>query len=241
MSGASTKLAEWTQEKTYQYTASKGFTLDNIYVEGREYTDADTILAILNIEKSDPILMFDPASARKMLEKISWVKQAKVERQLPNSIYVNITERTPMAIWQRNKTLSLIDTQGVILTDKKLNRFKDFIILVGEDVPDRAPDLFNLLSAEPEIFNKIEAAKSVSNRRWDLVLKSGAVVKLPEEEVSLALSRLARMQADENIMDKNIKTIDVRELTRITVRTKPGAVREYKANFQTSSSDGDAI
>ncbi len=241
MSGASASISQWAQNKVYSYTANKGFVVENIYVEGRSHTDVDTILAILNIEKDDPILMFDPASARKMLEKISWVKQAKVERQLPNSIYVNITERTPMAIWQRNKTLSLIDTEGVILTDQKLNRFKDFIILVGDDVPTRAPDLFNLLTVEPEIFNKIEAAKSVSNRRWDLVLKSGAVVKLPEEEVSLALSRLARMQADENIMDKNIKTIDVRELTRITVRTKPGAVREYKANFQASSSDGDAI
>jgi len=145
-----------------------------------------------------------------------------------------------MAIWQRNKRLSLIDTEGVVLTDRKLKRFKDFIIVVGDDVPERAGDLFTLLGSEPEVYANIEAAKSISNRRWDLVLKSGAVVKLPEEEVALALRRLAVMQEDENIMDKNIKVIDVRELNRITVRTKPGAVREYKAGFQ-SPAAGDAI
>jgi cell division protein FtsQ len=240
MSGASTTLAHWAQNKTLDYTADKGFRLANIYVEGRHYSDADAILAILNVEKHDPIFMVEPDAAREMLEKISWIKTAKVERQLPDSLYVKIEERTPMAIWQRDKNLSLIDTEGVVLTDKNLGRFKDFIILVGDDVPQRAPDLFKLLASEPEIYNKIEAAKSISNRRWDLVLKSGAIVKLPEEEVPLALRRLAKMQEDENILDKNIKSIDVRELTRITVRTKPGAVREYKANFQISP-NGDAI
>lgn len=140
-----------------------------------------------------------------------------------------------MALWQRNKQLSLIDTHGVILTDKNLGDFKDYIVVVGADVPERAPDFMKLLAAEPEILNKIEAAKSISGRRWDITLKSGAVVKLPENEIPLALRRLAKMQEEENIMDKDISVIDVREMTRITVRTKPGAVHEYRANFNANS------
>lgn len=240
MSDASTRLGQWASNKTLDITASKGFEVSDIYVVGRHYTDIDAIRAVINIKKGDPLLMFDPDAAQIMLEKLSWVKSAKVERQLPDAIHVEITERTPMAIWQRDKRLSLIDSEGVILTDRKLNRFKDFIIVVGDDVPQRTADLFALLKSEPEIYKSIEAAKSISNRRWDLVLKSGAVVKLPEEEIALALRRLATMQEDENIMDKNIKVIDVRELSRITVRTKPGAVREYKAGFQ-SPAAGDAI
>ena len=241
LSGTSTRLSDWAHNKALSFTADKGFEVADIYLEGRHYTDVDAIKAILNIEKGDPIFMFKPEPAQEMLENLSWVKSAKVERQLPDAVYVEIKERVPMAIWQRNKRFSLIDTEGIVLTDRKLERFKDFIIVVGDDVPKCAPPFFKLLRAEPEIYKKIEAAKSVSGRRWDLVLKSGAVVKLPEEEVELAMRRLATMQEDENIMDKNIKAIDVRELSRITVRTKPGAVREYKANFKNQSARGDAI
>ena len=239
MSGAGARLANWSHDKVLSITADAGFQVENILVEGREYTDVDTLRAILNVEKGDPLFLFEPNPARNMIEKISWVKTVQVERRMPDTIYVGLEERVPMALWQRNNQLSLIDTEGVILTNNKLNRFKDLIVVVGEDVPTRAPEFLALLTAEPEILKQVEAAKSVSGRRWDLTLKSGAIVKLPEEETALALRRLASMQEEENIMDKNIKVIDVRELARITVRTRPGAVHEYKASFRGAS--GDAI
>lgn len=198
--------------------------------------------AIINVNKGDPLFLFQPKPAQAMLEKLSWVKTVQVERRFPDTISIKLEERVPMALWQRNKRLSLIDTEGVVLTDNKLNRFKDLIVVVGDDVSERAPQFLKLLRSEPEILNKLEAAKSISGRRWDLTLKSGAIVKLPEDELVLALRRLAVMQEEENIMDKNIKVIDVRDLSRITVRTKPGAVREYKAHFVNGfSASGDAI
>lgn len=237
MSGASSRLANYTENQILNVTANKGFRVQNILVEGRYFTDSDAVRAVINLEKNDPIFLLKPVHAQEMLEKLSWVKSAKVERRLPDTIYVGLTERTPMALWQRDQRLSLIDTEGQVLTDHKLERFKDYIVVVGDDVPARAPEFLKMLSGEPEILNKIEAAKSISGRRWDITLKSGAVVKLPETETALALSRLAKMQEEENIMDKNINVIDVRELSRITIRTKPGAVREYKASYGTSAGD----
>lgn len=239
MSGASTQLNDWAHNKVLNITADKGFRVANILVEGREFTDADALMAIVNVKKGDPLFLFQPDPARAMLERLSWVKTASVERRLPDTIYIKLNERTPMALWQRNQRLSLIDTEGAILTDSQLNRFKNLMVVVGEDIPERAPEFLRLLAAEPKITSKVEAVKSVSGRRWDLTLKSGAVVKLPEEQLALALSRLSVMQEEENIMDKDIKVIDVRELSRITIRTKPGAVREYKANYTPAS--GNAI
>jgi cell division protein FtsQ len=242
MSGASIKLTNWAQDKVLTASANKGFKVANIFVEGREYTDVDALKAIVNINKGDPLFLFQPAPARAMLEKLSWVKTVQVERRLPDTIFIKLEERIPMALWQRNKRLSLIDTEGAVLTDNKLSRFKDLVVAVGDDVPERAPAFLKLLQSEPQILSKLEAIKSISGRRWNLILKSGAIVKLPENEIVLALRRLAVMQEEENIMDKNIKVIDVRDLARITVRTKPGAVREYKANFaKTLDASGNEI
>ena len=241
MSGASTRLADWSHNKVLELSANRGFRVANIMVEGREHTDIEVLKAIINIKKDDPLFLFKPDSARDMLEKLSWVKTAKVERRLPDTIYVKLEERTPMALWQRNKRLSLIDTEGVILTDNKLERFKDYIIVVGDNVPSVAPRFLKLLASEPTVLERVEAATFVSNRRWDIKLKNEVRVKLPEEETALALRRLAVMQGEGGLMDKNIKEIDVREPTRITIRTRPGAVQEYKAKYQKTSHSGGTI
>jgi cell division protein FtsQ len=103
---------------------------------------------------------------------------------------------------------------------------------VGDDAPQEAPSFFKLLEAEPELWKRVDAAKLVSGRRWDLKLKNGVEVKLPEEELTVALRRLAVLQEEDQLMDKDIMTIDVREPERVTIRTKPGAVQEYKASYQ---------
>lgn len=238
MSGASTRLGDYAHNQMLNVTSNMGFEVANILVEGRQYTDVDTIKAIVNVNKGDPLFLFDPSEAQRMISKISWVKSVAIERRLPNTIYIGLTERQPMALWQRQKRLSLIDTEGVILTDHKLERFKNYIIVTGESVPSIAPSFLELLASEPSILSRIESASFISDRRWDVVLKSGIQVKLPEDEVALALRSLAVMHTEEGLMDKDIKVIDVREPSRITVRTKPGAVQEYKANYHNSLSGG---
>ena len=237
MSGASTKFKDWTADKIWGMTAQAGYRTENILVEGRHYTDAETLKAIIAVEKNDPLLELDLAELQKQIEKLSWVKAARVERRMPDTLYVELEERVPIALWQRKKRLSLIDTTGAVVTDHKLGRFKDLPIVVGENAPQKAPAFLEILKAEPTIFERVEALTYVSNRRWDLTLKSGVTVKLPEEEVSLALARLSKTQDNENIMDKDIKVIDVRETDRIIVQMKPGAVQEYSHVNLTSSGD----
>ena len=232
LSGASTKLSHWVAGEVLTASAGSGLRVENILVEGRKFTDSDALMAILNVGKGDPLFSLQPDAAQEMIEKLSWVRFARVERRLPDTVYVRLEERVPMALWQHNKKLMLIDTFGVAITDHNLKRFKDLILLVGEKAPSMAPEFFKLLESEPELWKRVEAVKLVSDRRWDLKLKNGIVVKLPEQEVTLALRRLAILQEEEKLMDKDVTTIDVREPTRITVRTKPGAVQEYKAAYQ---------
>ncbi len=242
MSDADTQMVNWARDKTMEVTSNHGFTVQNIMVEGRKYTDADTLKAIIDVEKGDPLLAFDPENTQETLSRLSWVKEVRVERRFPDTIYVHLTERIPMALWQRNKRLSLIDTEGVVLTDHDLEPFQDFVVVIGDEVPKYAPDFVSLLQAEPEIIAKMDTAILKSGRRWNLILKSGATVKLPEHNMALAFRRLVAMHAEKQIMDKDIKTIDVRDPTRILVRTHPGAAQEYQEKYQKANiGAGDSI
>lgn len=222
-----------------EQTADAGFVVRNILVDGRHYTDVTTLRAMLNVDKGDPIFFLRPDEAQSMLEKMSWVKTAHVERRLPDTIYIKLTERTPLALWQRNKRLSLIDAEGMILTDQNLGEFRNLMIVVGDDAPKRAAGLITMLAAEPSIEERVEAATLISGRRWDLKLKSGAEVKLPEKDLGLALRKLAVNHEEESILDKDVLSIDVRDEARITVRTKPGAASDFNAGITPAA--GNAI
>jgi len=242
MSGAMERTTNKIESVALNTTAGWGFAVKNIMVDGRHYTDADTLRAMINMEKGDPIMAFHPAEARAMIEKLSWVKTAHVERRFPDTIYIRLEERTPMALWQRNKKLALIDEEGVVLTDQNLGKWKNLMIVVGDEAPKKASELITMLDAEPVIEQRVEAATLVSGRRWDLKLKSGADVKLPEEELGLALRKLAVNHEEEALLDKDVLSIDVREEGRITVRTKPGAAQDYnKAGFTPTSAAGKPI
>jgi len=214
--------------------------VDNLLVEGRVHTDVDAIMAIANIRKGDPLFAFDAAGAQDMLERLSWVKNARVQRKLPDTIHIEITERAPFALWQHDKRISLIDDEGVVLTDHNLKRFADLLIVAGKSAPQESSHFLSLLSAEPAVRNKVASAMHVAGRRWNLTLQNGVSVKLPEEGTALALSTLAKAQMEDGLLDKDIQAIDMREATRIVVQTKPGAVQDYKASYQIPAS-GDAI
>ncbi|MCB1530965.1 MAG: FtsQ-type POTRA domain-containing protein [Rhodospirillales bacterium] len=212
-------------------SAGAGFSVRNVLVEGREYTDSEALKAIVNVQKGDPLFAFNPKAAQEAVEKLSWVRSVHVERRLPDTVYLRLTERKPLALWQRKGKLSVIDEEGTVLTSYKLERFQDLIILVGEDAPVHAQALLEVLEVEPEIKEMVEAATFVSDRRWDLKLKTGVIVKLPEEELGLALRRLSFTHREEGLLKKDVRSIDLRDPNKITVRTHPGAVQEYKAGF----------
>lgn len=229
MSGFAQKTVNKAGIAVADAAASKGFVVKRILVEGRENTDADVLRALINVEQGDPILAFDPQEARDLIRRISWVKEVQVERRLPDTIYIGLTERKPLALWQNKGKIRLIDSEGVTLEDSGFDKFHDLIILVGENAPREAADLVRMLDAEPLLRARTEAASWVGDRRWDLKLKNGATVRLPEGDIGLALRRLGAAQEADSLLDKDLSVIDAREPDRMSVRTKPGAVQLYKA------------
>jgi cell division protein FtsQ len=232
-------IVERTNEKVtaqfYKTSAQDGFAVRDILVEGRKNADRDVLLGLIGAQRGDPIFAFDPGKARAALEKETWIESARVERRLPGVIYVSIRERTPFALWQSQKKLRLIDPQGIVITDvaKDMARFRNLPLVVGEGAPKEAFALLDLMKAEPAVMQRLEAAMYVGDRRWDLKLKNNITVRLPEDDLALALRRLGEAQEKDALLDKDMDTIDLREPRRMVIRTKPNAeALDYKANYQ---------
>ncbi len=238
LSDAAGKTSDWAQNKMVLASADMGFEVENILVEGRKYTDGQVILAIVNVQKGDPLFSFDPRGAKDLLERLSWVRAAHVERRLPGTVYIGLQERIPMAIWKRGEEVKLVDTTGTVIPAADPQSFNGLIALYGDKANEHAPDLVSLISAEPELQEKLVGASWVGERRWDLIFKNGVKAQMPESDLGLNLRRLAQVQEENGLLDQDITAVDMRESDRISIRTKPGQVQEYKASLKAK---GDQI
>lgn len=227
-SGSIARLGSVASEKTVAVTAGAGFRVNEILVTGRSHIPREEILAHLGIAKGMPAFEADLAAARKSLLDVAWVKDAQVSRRLPGTVVVSITERAPVALWQYNKKISLVDAEGVVLATDGLAEYGDLPLVVGENAPAAAASLLEILRAEPEIESQVASAARIGARRWDLHLKNGIVVMLPASDEGLALARLARAAGKAALLSKNIARIDLRLPDRLVV--KPG-VKDNKENI----------
>jgi cell division protein FtsQ len=173
-----------------------------------------------------PILAVSPEAAAARIEALGMVRDAVVERRLPDTIVVNVTERRPLAIWQRpDGHFALIGTSGAVLTDQDAGaahaQSPALKLLVGAGAPDHAQDLLDLLAKFPAVDAKVIAAERIDRLRWNLILRDHTVVELPDEHAERALAVL--MQADDRIrlLDRPVRTIDLRLADRLVVRPYP--------------------
>ncbi|MCB1551991.1 MAG: cell division protein FtsQ/DivIB [Alphaproteobacteria bacterium] len=221
-----------TTEAFHDSMEDHGFAVSNLLIDGRVFVDRDDLKAILNVDRGQSIFEPDLVVMKTKLENLDWVKSAVVERHLPDTLYVHLEERWPLVLWQRKNKLAVVDAEGHVLTEENLSRFKNLLIVVGEDAPHYAPELVAMLEAESDFAQRIESAKWIGGRRWDLFLKNGVEVRLPEEDIGQAIKRLADAQREAQLMDRNVLAIDLRDPMRIIVQTAPGKAEDYQASFR---------
>ncbi len=221
-------LATAVSMKIVAASAAAGYDLATLEVEGRKETPKDDIMLALGAMKGDPILDIDLEAARQRIVDLPWVTSAVVERRLPGTLRVTLTEAEPMALWQRQGDFYLVSQTGDILAVKDVARFGKLPVLVGDSAPQKAGELFAMLALEPDLKKRVTAAVFVGNRRWNLRLDNGVDIKLPEMAAAAAWQRFAGLERQHRLLDKDISIIDLRQDDKLVVRQAHPATAEDK-------------
>lgn len=212
----------------HQLTADAGFAVDDVLVEGRGRTSKSEILAALQVRRGTPILAVDPQVARSRLRALPWIGQAMVERRLPRLLYIRLTEREPFVLWQLDGKLTVVDRSGDVIPGVPAKQFAHLPLVVGQGAAEHAASLLDMLDREPELRTLVNAAVRVSGRRWNLHLKGGIEVRLPEADAAEAWSQFARIEREHSLLGRDVVAIDLRLPGRLVVRTAPDAQIENK-------------
>ena len=217
---------QYAADRMLDCTARFGLVVNDVRVEGRETTDRETILTALGAGPGTPILAVSPKRAKEQLEALPWVGSAVVERRLPDTLYVRLVERKPLALWQHSGKIELIDREGAVIPVSHLDRFAKLPLVVGDNAASHAAELLDILATEPDLAARVSAAIRVGDRRWNLRIDNAIDVLLPADSPASAWAQLANLERSSAILKRDVQVVDVRLPDRLVVRVNPEAPKE---------------
>jgi len=200
-----------------------GMRIATVSLSGQRQVSREDIFAAAGVTENSSLLFLDVADARAKLEAIPWIAEATVRKLYPDRLQITVTEREAFALWQSEGKVSVIAADGTVLAAKVEPRFASLPFVVGRGAAPRARDFLALLDAQPAIRDSVRAAILVAERRWNLRLKNGIDVRLPDTDVARALDTLARLDREKSLLSRDIAAVDLRLPDRVTVRLSEAA------------------
>jgi len=201
-------------------TGSLGFRLRTLTIVGGDPLSTPAIAQAAALSPGDPVLGIDLDKLRERVEGVGWVKSAKIQRLLPDTIVLSVLPRTLLAVWQHDDAASVVDTEGAVVPEAQPATFTELPLVVGEGANEAAAQILPLVEARPRLMTRIDAFQRVDARRWRLSLKDGGVIDLPAKDEDQALLRFDQLDARLHCLDLGFERIDLRDPSATEVRMK---------------------
>jgi cell division protein FtsQ len=222
---------------------SAGFRITTVAINGRKQLSQDEVLAVGGVNGRSSLLFLDAATVRDKLKTNPWIADATILKLYPGRLQIDIVERSPFALWQQDGRLSVIADDGAVLEPYMSRRFISLPLVVGKGAADKARDFLALLDRYPQVRSATKAVIFVGERRWNLRLKDGLDIRLPENDVGNALALLTRLDKDDRLFSRDIVAVDMRLPDRLTVQLSEDAAKAREELFKdkkTKKKAGDA-
>lgn len=195
-----------------------GFVVNEIVVVGQRSADPQAILKAIQVKAGDPIFSVSPYTIMRQLEENTWIRQATVQRKLPDTYIIQVVERQPIAVWQHQEKLYLVDDQGVVVSPIANQSSYSLPLIIGKDAPLYAPQVLKILESFPQVQKRVCSLMYVSSRRWNVFLDKTLEVRLPEQGMEKALARLALLIDQKKLDSQEIYMVDLRIPDRTVIR-----------------------
>lgn len=213
-------LPAMAREQMVHLSHQAGFELHNVEVRGTNHLNELKVYQIALADRDRAMPFVDLEATRERLRELPWVEDARVSRQLPDTLVIDIVERKPIAVLAKADKLVLIDPTGRELERISAERAKGKLVLSGPGAGQQIGALTALLDAVPALKPRIKGAEWIGNRRWNLTFKTGQMLALPEgDQASVkALTTFAQLDGRNRLLGGKAVAFDMRAGDRIYFR-----------------------
>ena len=203
-----------------------GFRIASIALSGERHVSREEILGTAGVTGTTSLLFFDVEVARDRLKANPWIADATVLKLYPDRLQIGIKEREAFALWQQAGRVSVVAGDGTVLEPYVNPGLSRLPLVVGLGAAARAKDFLALLDSHPELRDQVRASVLIGERRWNLRLKNGLDIRLPETGVASALVTLVALDKDKKLLSRDIVAVDLRLPDRVTVQLSDGAAAQ---------------
>jgi cell division protein FtsQ len=211
---------------------SAGFRIKTVVINGRKQLTQDEVLATGGVNGRSSLLFLDADAVRDRLKANPWIADATVLKFYPGQLQIDIVERSAFALWQLDGRLAVIASDGAVLEPYVSRRFLTLPLVVGKGAETHAMDFLALLDRYPQVRSVTKAAIFVGERRWNLRLKDGLDIRLPENDVGNALAELSKLDQEDKLFSRDIVAVDVRLPDRLIVQLSDDAAKAREELFK---------
>ncbi len=209
-------------------------SFDQINISGNKRVTEDEIIDIINdVQKKSnhsanedyqPLIH---SIMNRIKSELPWVNQVIVTRNMPNTLNVSVIEYEPFAIWESEGRKYLTDKDGNLLPYEDSEEFKNMVILSGYNANLNTRSLFNIFAVDAEFGKNIYSATWISDRRWDIRLENGIIIKLPEKDISEAWNNLIKIYNMSGSVI-GLQVIDLRIPQKVYLEYNDSVIKELK-------------
>ena len=195
------------------------FTVRRIVVEGEWlYLTADEMAARSDVQEGDNLFMLSVVAVPLKLRSNPWVRTTVVRRMLPDTLWIYVDERCPLAIIVAQELL-YVDASGQVIKRVGPGEKKDLPVLTGTGEGEEETERLKSMLEIVEIFSSSRLGRrlGLAEVNYDPVLGYSMVTKAKPMQIILGQTAFA----------ERIGRID-RALSAITSR--PGRIRYMIAN-----------
>ena len=171
----------------------------------------------------------DLEAARARIATLDAVEGVTVRVAGSGALEVGITERVPALVWRRGEELDLLDKTGRRIARILVRGDRpDLPLLAGEGANAAAAEALRIVAAAGPVKDRLRGLVRVGERRWDLVLDRDQKIMLPEEGAVVAVERVVALDQAQDLMNRDLLAVDMRDDDRPTLRLAAGAVEELR-------------
>lgn len=229
------------QQQLASVASDVGFEVRRVDVRGIENMNELKVYERALAERDLAMPLVDIDKVRDELVALPWIKDARVSRQLPDTLVIDVVERKPHAVLRKADRLVLIDGEGTELEPISAANAKGKLIVSGPGAGKQVVALGSLIDAAPALKSQVREAEWIGNRRWNLTFKTDQVLALPEgeRESAAALVSFARLDGTNRLLGGKVAAFDMRAGDRIYMRV-PGRENQEEALHAGATRKGEA-
>ena len=212
-----------------QFEARPEFRVGLISVEGASLDLAEAVRAKMAIRLPQSSFDLDLDGARARIESLDAVASAVLRVRSGGILHVAITERVPVIVWRTGDAIEMLDATGhrVAGLGARSDR-PDLPLIAGIGAEKAADEALAVYAAAAPILPRVRGLVRMGERRWDIILDRDQRIMLPATNPVQAVERLIALDQVQDLLARDILTVDLRNEHRPVLRLSPFALEALR-------------